>query len=86
MGESDQLKATVAAARAVLLPEVCFVKDLAAAFHCSESGIRSLIRRGEIPARRLGRRWVVERRALLYALTPDAVRLRLLPLSDGGAR
>jgi excisionase family DNA binding protein len=86
MDQNDRLEAVVAATRSIMLPEVCFVRDLAEAFHCTEATVRSLIRKGEIPARRLGRRWVVERRALLRALTPDFVRFRLLSEEDHGTK
>lgn len=84
MNEDERLRATIAATRSIMLPEVCFVRDLAVAFHCTEAAVRSMIRKGEIPARRLGRRWVIERRALLCSLTPDSARFRLVPPGSGG--
>lgn len=64
--------------RAILLPEICLVSDLAIALGRSEEAVRALIRRGRIPARKLGRTWVVPRAVLLRCLAPDDAGFRLL--------
>ena len=56
-------------ARAVL-PDVLRVGDLCIILGRRPEAIRRLIRTGEIPARKLGGQYVVERRAFLAALRP----------------
>ncbi len=57
-----------AAARRILLPEVLDVQDLAFWLRCSPSFVRALLRAGELPGCRIGRRWLVTRAALLSRL------------------
>ncbi|MCB9508510.1 MAG: helix-turn-helix domain-containing protein [Myxococcales bacterium] len=47
------------------MPELLRVPHLAAALGLSENAIRDLLARGELPASKVGRRWVVRRDALL---------------------
>lgn len=63
------------ALRAVALPDVCRVEDLAHHLHTSASVIRSALRRGEIPGRRVGKRWLIARQALIesLAMRPDVL-------------
>src|SRR5689334_7610300 len=53
------------ALRAVALPDVCRVEDLAQHLSTSPAAIRRALRRGEIPGRRVGKRWLVARLALV---------------------
>lgn len=54
--------------RRVVLPDLMVVEDVAAFLWLSPASVRRLIREGRIPAAKLGRRWIVERRSLLDAL------------------
>jgi excisionase family DNA binding protein len=56
--------------RAKVLPDVLTVEDLAEHLRLSTSAVRAALRRGEIPGRRLGRRWYCDRLELLAALRP----------------
>jgi len=47
------------------------VREAAAWLGITELAVRSAIRRGDIPARRLGRQFLIPRRALEAILTPD---------------
>ena len=47
------------------LPAVLRVRDLARLLGLSHNGVRALIRRGELPAAKLGRQLIVRRAALL---------------------
>ncbi len=53
------------ALRAVALPDVCRVEDLAQHLNISPAAIRRALRRGDIPGRRVGKRWLVARLALV---------------------
>ena len=57
------------------LPELLRVPHLAAALGLSENAIRDLLARGELPASKVGRQWVVRREALLDHLA-EQERLR----------
>ena len=46
------------------LPPILTVADLALLLHLSQHGVRAAIRRKELPASRIGRRWIVRRDAL----------------------
>jgi hypothetical protein len=73
--------------RCIRLPDV-FGVDLASYFlGKSEKTIRSMVARGEIPGRRLGRSLVFERESFIAALRPDAPHALRLVTSDseGGA-
>ncbi len=61
----------VAATRAVLLPEVLDVEQLAVWLRCSPSAARAHLRAGRIRGRRLGHRWLVSRDAVLRALAGE---------------
>ena len=58
-------EAAAAAIRAVTLPDVCRVEHLAEPFGLTPGAVRKLLRQGRLPGRRVGRRWLVSRRALL---------------------
>lgn len=60
----------------MVLPDVMSVQDLAIRLHRSPSVIRDLLRRGLLPGCKIGRRWIVERRAFLQAISPDNARFR----------
>lgn len=47
------------------LPPLLRVPDLAAVLGMTSNGVRALIARGELPAAKLGRQWIVRRDALL---------------------
>ena len=53
-----------------VLPDLCLVEDLAVRLRMSESAVRTHLRSGAIPGRKIGRRWVVDREALLRTLAP----------------
>ena len=76
-----RLAATVAAARAISVPEVAVVEDLALYLRCSPATVRRLLRTGVLPGRKIGRRWVIERHALLRAVAPSDGHGRTLPTS-----
>lgn len=50
------------------LPELLRVPDLMTALGLSAGGVRALITRGELPAAKIGRQWIVRRDALLARL------------------
>ena len=77
-------EAALAATRAVLLPEILDVPELARWLRCSESSARRLLREGRIPGRRIGKRWLVSREALLQVLVTgrDRSLVRLLGRQD----
>lgn len=54
-----------------VLPDILLVEDLAARLRISPGSARRLLRLGTLPGRKVGRRWIVERRALIVALRPD---------------
>jgi hypothetical protein len=62
----------------MVLPDLMWVEDLAARLRRSPSAVRDMLRRGMLPGRKVGRRWLVERGALLRAVAPDNVPLRLV--------
>lgn len=64
-----QSEATARALRSVALPDVCRVEDLATHLGMSPSAVRRALRRGEIPGRHVGRRWLISRPALLEWLS-----------------
>lgn len=68
---AKQLEAARAALRSIALPDICTVPVLAQHLHLSHSAIRSLIRQGAIPGRKLGRQWVVSRIELLGSLRTE---------------
>lgn len=69
----------------MVLPDLMWVEDLADRLRRSPSAVRDMLRRGVLPGRKIGRRWLVERSALLRAVAPDNARLRLLPLGSSGS-
>ena len=56
---------TAARLRGVLLPDITTARDLAPFLGLSVTGLRAVFRRGDLPARKIGGRWIVSRRALL---------------------
>lgn len=52
------------------LPEVLWVEDLADILGLGQIQIRRKIRKGEIPAKRLGKRWYILREQLIATLRP----------------
>lgn len=63
--------AAAQAFRSVALPDICRVEDLASHLQLAPSTIRRALREGRLPGRRLGRRWLVSRSALLEWLRTD---------------
>ena len=51
--------------RALALPDICQVEDLASHLRQSPAAIRAALRRGQLPGRRVGKRWLISRAALL---------------------
>lgn len=74
----SQVTAAIAATRSVLLPQILDVQDLAKWLRCSEPTVRALLRAGRLPGRRIGRRWLVSRDALLSFLERPEPKARLL--------
>ena len=50
------------------LPELLRVPDLMSVLGLTAGGVRALITRGELPAAKIGRQWIVRRDALLARL------------------
>ncbi|MEM9194778.1 MAG: helix-turn-helix domain-containing protein [Myxococcota bacterium] len=61
----------VAATRTLSVPDVLVVEDLALHLRRSPSAVRTLLREGKLPGRKVGRRWVTLRRDLLDQLSTD---------------
>ena len=59
----------IAAVRSILLPDLVLVADLAKHLGLSRHVVRTLLKRGELPGRKIGGRWVVPRPALLAWLS-----------------
>lgn len=76
----------------LVLPDIISVCELHRHLGLSKSVIRSKFRTGEIPGRKIGRRWFVARRALVELLsTPQSTNerssMRVLPgQTKGGDR
>lgn len=68
MGNHD-LQAAASALRAIALPDICRVEDLAEHIGLSELLIRDALQRGELPGRQLGGTWLISRQALLAWLS-----------------
>jgi len=62
---SDSL---VAATRAIALPDIVGIEDLAQHTGLSPATLRKLMRLGALPGRKLAGRWFVSREALLRSL------------------
>lgn len=79
MGTS--IEAAVAATRAIALPDLCSVEDLSRHLRRSASAIRTLLRTGDIPGKKIGRRWVIGRDHLLRVIADErgCAHLRALP-------
>ncbi len=54
--------------RQIFVPDILLIEDLCRVLRMTPSGARAALRAGRIPGRRLGRRWVVSREALLALL------------------
>ena len=78
----DRVRAAIAATRSVMLPEVCLTEDLAAALRISLSAARALFRSGQIPGRKIGRRWVVNRGSFLDSLVSEPSRSPSISVVD----
>lgn len=52
----------------LVLPDVATAETVALFLKTTPGAVRRLFRKGEIPARKLGKRWLVSRRALLMAI------------------
>ena len=58
-------EAAAKALRAVALPDVCKVEDLAHPLDLTPGAVRKLLRQGRLPGLLVGRRWLGPRPALL---------------------
>ena len=58
-------EAATRALRAVALPDILKVEDLAQHLGISHEAVRRALREGKLPGRRVGRRWLLSRSALL---------------------
>lgn len=65
-----RLATITAAARALHLPTICSVDCLAAALGVTPPTVRRWLRHGLLSGRKLGRRWYMQRDALLDAVRP----------------
>jgi len=54
------------------MPDLLTTAEAAALLSLTDSRIRQLIRSGSLPARRLGRDWLIDREALKSAHSPAA--------------
>lgn len=74
----------------LVLPDILTVEDLARYIPLSPTSIRAHLRAGRLPGRKIGRRWLIDREALLSYLSPPTAGnheppiLRLLD-PEGGA-
>lgn len=62
---SHQHTTTDRPASTIFLPDILLVEDLAPVLRMSPSGVRAALRAGRIPGKRVGRKWMVSRAALL---------------------
>ena len=73
-----------------VLPDLLRIEHLCLALGRGKTSVRRLCRTGAIPATKLGRQWVADRRAFLAALRPLQVTCadccRLLPLAAATRR
>ena len=69
---TPNIQASIAALKAVTLPELLVAEDLALWLRITTSGARRLCRTGRVPAAKLGRRWLIPRDALLRRLALEA--------------
>ena len=63
------IESLVAAVRAIALPDVMSVEELARHLGLSPSIVSDLIREGAIPAKKIGSEWFISREALLQYLS-----------------
>ena len=56
----------------LIVPDLCNVAVLARLLLRSESSVRDLLRQGILPGRKIGRRWLIERQALLRAVASSS--------------
>lgn len=68
MNSSLSPHSAVAALRALSLPDVATVEDVALHLKLSSETVRAHLRARRLPGRRIGRRWYVTRQALLSFL------------------
>jgi len=65
---ADTPQSTPASSRAVesiYLPDILVAEELSSILRMTPAGVRAALRAGRIPGRRVGRRWLVSRTALL---------------------
>ena len=62
---TSRAASAVAATRTVLVPDVLDASGASFWLHCSLPYVRSLLRSGRLAGRRVGRRWLITRTALL---------------------
>lgn len=82
---SDQVHPSSAASvaaeafRAISIPDVIEAGELASRLHISTGAVLRQLRAGRLPGRKIGRRWVIGRAALLAWLARPEVATRVLP-------
>lgn len=57
----------------LLLPDLIDVADLATRLNRSRRCVRQLLRRGDLPGKKIGGRWVILRIELLRSLSPNSI-------------
>jgi len=80
----QRIAALAGAAREVLLPDILLAEDLARVLRITPGAARALIRSGQVPARKIGRRWLVSRAEFLRQLTPPDASSRFGLVPPGG--
>jgi hypothetical protein len=76
MTNAERIATVAAAARQVRLPDILAAEDLAGPLHVTPRAVREMFRRGLLPGKKLGRRWLTTREEVLRALSSDAPRFR----------
>ena len=79
-------EAAVNALRSLSLPDIVSAERLAHHLNVSPTTVRAHLRRGDLPGRKIGRRWFVSRRDLLGFLEARPARLRRLQPEAGEVR
>ncbi len=68
----------------IYLPDILVAEELSGILRMTPAGVRAALRAGRLPGRRVGRRWLVSRTALLAHIAAAGIRApRALEGSDG---
>jgi hypothetical protein len=65
---SERAAGIIAAARALHLPDILTAEALAGHLSCRPETVRRMFRSGELPGRKLGRRWFASKAEILRAI------------------